>query len=277
MKKSPRQAGFRKNRSCTDQVMALTCFIESGFQKKMKTGAVFFDLSAAYDTVWRHGLLLKLIETVPCIKICNLIDDMLSNRFFQVHLNGQTSRWRRLNNGLPQGSVLSPLLFALYVADLPHTQSMIFQYAYDMAIAFQSSDADTCENVLEPDLAILADYYRKWRLVPNPSKSESSLFHPCNRDAGRELSVNFDGLPVKAVINPKYLGVTLDRTLSFKTHLEKLGKKLNSRVNIVRKLAGSSWGADTSTLRTSTLLNCRVLCTCLGYQQSYFKSICPTK
>ena len=56
------QAGFRSNRSCTDQALALTSFIESGFQKKLKTGVVFVDLSAAYDTVLRHGLLLKLIQ-----------------------------------------------------------------------------------------------------------------------------------------------------------------------------------------------------------------------
>ena len=83
--------------------MALSYFIESGYQRNQKTGAVFVDLSAAYDTVWRHGLHLKLSEVVPCIKMISLIDNLLANRFFfQVYFNDKNSRWRRLNNGLPQ-------------------------------------------------------------------------------------------------------------------------------------------------------------------------------
>ena len=107
--------------------------------------------------------------------------------------------------------------------------------------------------MLEEDLLRLAHYYKQWHLKPNPSKSESCLFHLCNRDADKTLAVSFDGLPVLPATNPKYLGVPLDRTLSFKYHLEKLGKKLNSRINIIRKLASTSWGADVDTLRTSTI------------------------
>jgi Reverse transcriptase (RNA-dependent DNA polymerase) len=107
------QAGFRQHRSCTEQVMALTTHIEAGFQRKLKTGVVFVDLSAAYDTVWRDGLMLKIMRTVPCAKIADLLISLLSNRFFQVFFGDQSSRWHRLNNGLPQGSVLAPILFNL--------------------------------------------------------------------------------------------------------------------------------------------------------------------
>jgi hypothetical protein len=116
------QAGFRQHRSCTEQVMALTTHIEAGFQLQL-----FVDLIAAYDIVWREGLMIKFLETVPCLKLFNLLNNMLSNRYFQVFFGDQSSRWRRLNYGLPQGSVLAPILFNLYMSDLPSTAAKVFQ------------------------------------------------------------------------------------------------------------------------------------------------------
>jgi hypothetical protein len=88
------QAGFRKNRSFTEQVFALTIHIEAGSQRKLKTG------------VWRDGLMMA------CAKLSNLLNNMLSNRLFSVFLGDKSSRWCRLNNGLPQGSILAPLLIS---------------------------------------------------------------------------------------------------------------------------------------------------------------------
>jgi hypothetical protein len=76
--------GFRKNPSCTEQVLALTSHIEAGFQRKLKKAVVFIDLTAAYDTVWRDGLMLKFMRVFSCAKLSNLLNNMLSNRFFQV-------------------------------------------------------------------------------------------------------------------------------------------------------------------------------------------------
>jgi hypothetical protein len=85
------QAGFRFHRSCTEQVMALTTHIEAGFQHHLKTGAVFVDMTAAYDTVWKEGLMINFLEAVPCLKLFNLLNNMLSNCYFQVFLGDQSS------------------------------------------------------------------------------------------------------------------------------------------------------------------------------------------
>src|SRR5699024_9858506 len=103
------QAGFRPQRSCCDQVLALTTHIEDGFQKRLKTGVVLLDLTAAYDTVWKDGLIHKLYKVVPCKRIVSLIESMLTNRKFRVFIGEKSSKFKTLNNGLPQGAVLSPL------------------------------------------------------------------------------------------------------------------------------------------------------------------------
>jgi hypothetical protein len=104
-------------------VMARTSHIEAGFERKLKTGTIFIDVTAAYDTVWRDGLMLKLMRVVSCSKISRLINNMLPIRYFQVFLGDTSSRWRRLKNGLPQGSVLAPILFNLHMSDIPITVS----------------------------------------------------------------------------------------------------------------------------------------------------------
>jgi hypothetical protein len=76
------QAGFRQHRSCTEQVVALTTHIEASFQHPLRTGAVFIDLTAAYNTVWIEGLMIKFLEAVPCLKLLNLLNNMLSNPGF---------------------------------------------------------------------------------------------------------------------------------------------------------------------------------------------------
>lgn len=247
------QAGFRTGRDCSDQVLSLTTFVEAGFEKKLKSVAVFLDLTAAYDTVWKEGLLLKLIKAVPCIKIITLIENMLSNRLFQVYSEHNKSRFRKLNNGLPQGSVLSPILFNLYTHDLPETVSRKFMYADDINLTVQRNNFAEAEDVLTQDLQILDDYFKKWRLQPNPQKTEITAFHLDNRHANYHPRVKFRGKELQYNGTPKYLGMTLDRSLTYKAHLCKSAAKLKSRNNLLQRLSGTSWGADANTLRTTAL------------------------
>jgi len=130
------QAGFRENRSCTEQVLALTAFIKTGYQKKLKASVAFVELSAANDTVWRQGLMYKLTKTINCRNTVELINNMLTNRLLRVFLDSKESRWRKMNDELPQGSVLAPTLFNLYMNDLPKTEGTVFQFADDIAIAY---------------------------------------------------------------------------------------------------------------------------------------------
>ncbi|UYV73175.1 hypothetical protein LAZ67_10002087 [Cordylochernes scorpioides] len=247
------QAGFRPGRNCAEQTLALTTTIEDGFQKKLKTGAVFVDLTAAYNTVWREGLLYKLSKIINCKNIIKLINNFLTNRKITVHLNNKKSRPRTLNNGLPQGSVLAPLLFNVYTADIPATNSQKFLYADDIALLHQEQSFSTLEQILNEDLKKLENFFSKWHLIPNPSKTVSSVFHLNNHKANRPLKLTFCNKPLSHDPCPKYLGVTLDRSLTFRQHLEKTRDKLKTRNNIMTRLAGTTWGCGADTLRTTAL------------------------
>jgi Reverse transcriptase (RNA-dependent DNA polymerase)/Endonuclease-reverse transcriptase len=252
---SPDQAGFRKERSTCDQVAALTTYIENGFQKNLKTGAVFLDLTAAYDTIWHSGLLAKLSKCMP-FWFVKLVELLLRDRRFRVHLGHDTSRWKAQLNGLPQGSVLAPILFNLYTNDLPTTNSRKFAYADDICCGTQARTFAEVENTLSTDMDRITEYCHTWHLKPSAAKTVSSVFHLHNASANQELKIKMDGKILQHEPHPVYLGVTLDRTLSYSEHLSKTASKLKTRNNLLSKLAGSTWGASASTLRTSALALC---------------------
>jgi len=102
-------------------------------------------------------------------------------------------------------------------------------------------------------MATLGEYLQTWKLKLSTTKTVSAVFHLNNKEAKHELKVNFNNKTLSFCSEPKHLGVTLDRLLTYRRHLEPLRKKLTSHVALLRRLAGSGWGAGATTLRTSTL------------------------
>ena len=164
--------------------------------------------------------------------------------------NGQRSRLRRMKNGVPQGSVLSPMLFNIYISDLPDSTSRKYGYADDLAILLRRPSWKEMEEGLNKDMTILVDYLRKWRLQLSIGKTVSAAYHVNNREAKRELDVFVDNKRLVFQQAPKYLGMRLDRMLDFKQYLEEVAGKVTSRVALIRRLA--TWGASAKTLRIST-------------------------
>ena len=146
---------------------------------------------------------------------------------------------------------LSPLMFNIY-RRLP-TGCSRFIYADDLCITTQQSDFQHVEHTLEFALDEMSIYYSS-NIKPNPAKTQICCFHLRNRDAKRKLDVTWNGLELNHYPNLSiYLGVTLDRTLSFKQHALNPKAKVNARNNLLQKLTNSRWGAHPATVRTSAL------------------------
>ena len=149
------------------------------------------------------------------------------------------------------------MLFNIYTNDQPiHPDTRSFIYADDLCIASQGNDFNTIEASLTSALSAMTTNYDTNQLRANPSKTQVCAFHLRNREAKRELHVVWNGTRLSNTTTPVYLGIHLDRTLCYKTHIEKTKMKVNARNNIIRKLANSTWGCKASTPRP----NCLALC-----------------
>lgn len=196
---------------------------------------------------------MKFVSIIRCRKLTNLLSNMLSNRLFQIYSDNDRSKVFKLNDGLPQGSVLAPLLFNLYIYDLPATSSRKFIYADDICLVTQSSSFTTAESTVTADMEILDTYFRKWCLRLNLLKTVISAFHLRNRYSNYKPEVKLRGQTLQYCSTPKYLGITLDRSLTFRQHLFNVAAKVKTRNNIIQKLAGTSWGCSAQTLRSTAL------------------------
>ena len=201
---------------------------------------MFVDLTVAYDTVWHCSLTCKLLRLLPDRHMVHMIMEVVGNHSFTLTTgNDQRSRLRCLKNGAPWGSVLAPLLFNIYIFDLPTTISRKYTYADDLAIMHADGDWQAVEEALSKDMATPGEYLQTCKLKLSTTKMVSAVFRLNNKEAKRELKINFNNETLPFCSEPKYLRVTLDRSLTYRQHLESLRKKLTSRVALLRQLAGS--------------------------------------
>ena len=211
------------------------------------------DGTTAYDTVRHRGLTCKLLHLLLDRRIVSFIMELVRNRSFTLTTGtGAQSRLRRLKNNIPQGSVLAPLLFNICTHDLPVTVSRKFVYAEDLAIMHSAEDWQSLQGTLTQDMATLSSYLQKGKLKLSTTKTVTAAFHH-HKEATRQPKAAAEGCILLFSAEPIYLGVKLDRSLTYRRHLESLRKKLTTRVGLLRRLAESSWGAEVRTLRIATL------------------------
>ena len=234
-----KQFGFRNKYSTSHALISITERIKSLVDSGNYVCGVFVDLEKAFDTV-NHNILCEKLNFYGLRgKVNNLISSYLDNRKQFVSINGFDSELRDLVCGVPQGSSLGPLLFLIYINDfrLSLKKTECGHFADDTYIMFGSHNIATIETVVNFELKLVSKWLRLNKLSLNEGKTELIFFrskqHTLNYD---DISIKLNGVKLLPVDHIKYLGMYIDKYLSWNVHVLNLNKKL-SRVNgILSKL-----------------------------------------
>ena len=196
------------------------------------TGAVLLDLAKAFDTVDHSILCAKLTYYGFRGSSYDLLCSYLAQRQQRVLFQSRMSKWAAVSIGVPQGSILGPLLFALYVNDLPSVVNycLLDLYADDAEMHCSDSDLQTVENCLQSDLTSVATWLGSSRLCLNVDKSSCMLIGSRQRVAGQTLSVSVGGSVLFQVHSVQYLGVLIDSVLSWNLHICNMISRVRSRL-----------------------------------------------
>ena len=236
---SPYQCGFRKCHSTEFAALSFADTIRRNIDQGQLTGAVFIDLRKAFDTVNHDVLLDKLTEIGVLGHERDWFSHYLMNRTQSVEFQGVTSCPVGISVGVPQGSILGPLLFLLHVNDLPGMTSecSILMYADDTVLFCSSPQASLIANKLNNELREIERWLFDNSLFINKTKTEAMLFGTAQRLSNAySFDIHIDGKQIKRVSEFTYLGVVFDERLSFNGHVKKLISKAGKRVGMVGRL-----------------------------------------
>ena len=167
----------------------------------------------------------------------NILIDFLGNRYQRTVINGNTSNWDPIHAGVPQGSVLGPLLFLVFINDLIHgMKSDARIFADDTSLFIIVDDPDVAFDILSHDLKLVEQWAKQWRMLFNPdiSKPPIEVIFSTKRKPPNHRPLMFNGALVKKVDEHKHLGLILDSGLTFNSHIDAAIKKANKGIGAIR-------------------------------------------
>ena len=250
------QHGFRKGHSTTTALQEINNHIDQGLNQKRpveRTVSVAIDLSQAFDTV-NHKILLEDINNLVLNDyIKRWLTAYIRGRQTFVEFRGRRSKFRKMRQGVPQGGVLSPVLFNLYMSKMPSPPGKIklVSYADDSNVLNSGRKLDPICQELNAYLATLDDWFCERNLFISPAKSTATVFTTWGNECSAELDIKINGVTVPTVKHPKFLGIVFDNLHTFNQHASYLKSRVQSRNNILKSLAGTTWGKDKETLLTT--------------------------
>lgn len=234
---SPNQHGFRNKHSTISALVSILDYIYKNVDMGNKVMAMFIDLSKAFDCV-NHDILLKKIECYGLRGQCNLLlRSYLSNRSQFVDYYGVISSKLDTDIGVPQGSVLGPLLFLLYINDIEESVPNFYcAFADDISLIVSDFDMERMSSKLEQNLNSISNYFTDSRLIMNQEKTFSLQFHPIGSNYTSSPLIKFKGKSIQQVENFKLLGIYIDMSLNWKKHVDFICKKCASLCFAVKRL-----------------------------------------
>ena len=244
------QAGFRRHRSTENQVTYISQEIEDSFQDGKKTIVVWVDFEKAFDKVWKKGLVCKLQKSKVSHNMLNWIQNYLKTRKARVTTQGHKSREAKLKHGVPQGGVLSPTLFLLYVNDIKETMCRgvkMSMYADDLALISSDQNLVKAQHRMQITLDNIKEWTNNWAMKINAVKTKFTIFSLSPKDEKAKLRIEDHELEKDDA--PKYLGVHFDPRLTWKNQISNSQKVGVKRTQLLKKLAGTTWGASSDILK----------------------------
>ena len=230
------QSGFIPGDSCELQLLNVYDSLVKSLDHKDETVIVFCDISKAFDRVWHDGLIHK-IETYGITgDLLTWLNNYLRCRKQRVTLNGISSSWLPLKAGVPQGSVLGPLLFLLYINDIADgLQSNIHLFADDVVLYLAKKTIHEAIPTVQSDLNHIESWARQWVIKFSPTKSEMMVITRRKQDLPTNM-INFCGSVLRRVDQHKHLGLFISQDLCWHSHIEMISNKASNRLLLLKRL-----------------------------------------
>jgi hypothetical protein len=247
------QFGFRQQHSTIEQVHRVVDRIRKSLEEKEYCSSAFLDIQQAFDKVWHKGLLCKVKSYLPHSYYL-LFSSYLNERMFQVKELDKTSGFYEIKAGVPQGSVLGPVLYTIYTADLPEIANITTAtFADDTAILASNKDPVAATQILQKGLHEITKWLRKWRIKPSASKSIQVTF-TLRKGNCPPVTLENNTLPQQDSV--RYLGLHLDRRLTWNHHIKTKREELNIRYKNLYWIMGrnSKLAVDNKLLIYKTML-----------------------
>ena len=244
------QCGARNNRSTTDHLVALDTKIREAFANNHHAIVICFDIEKAYDTAWKHGVLQKLNSYGLKGHLPQFIQNFLQSLNIQVKIGSTLSEKQLLENGFPQGSLLSVLLFLIAINDIAKDLPARIEntlYMDDFTLLCSGPNITSIERQLQLALNQLSDFEKTTGFKFSTSKTV--CMHFCRkRKQHRHPELTLNNTKINVVETNTYLGLLFDSKLSWIPHIKQLKDKCNKATDILRSLSHTSWGSDRSIL-----------------------------
>ena len=245
------QSGFRANHSTLDHILRLQDLILKQINTKGYVAAIFIDFEKAYDMVWHRGLIHKIKNLGVSGNMLNFIANFLTNRSFQVRIGNSLSSKNHFQNGIPQGSIISPLLFLIAINDFPQTaKTDTSLFADDSAIFAQGKNLKFVITHLQSHLDEVQKWSEKWGFKISTSKTVQVLFTRRKTRPEVNTKTYIKSAEIPNQKSAKFLGLIFDSQLNWREHVTYIRRRVQCGINLLKSLTSSTWGADKKTLLT---------------------------
>lgn len=231
------QSGFRRGYSCTSALLEVTDDIFRDIDKGYTNVLILLDYTKAFDTI-NHQLLFSILHYVGfSVKATEFIKNYLSDRSQFVETSAGRSDIKNIACGVPQGSILGPILFCIYSTNISSalTNGRVYIYADDTQIRFSLSDFNVAltNELINSELIKIVNFSNRHQLTINPAKTQILVFGKNKKELAEHLSVSIDGVLVACVDVAKNLGLHLDTDLKFKSHVNNCIKRAYANLKML--------------------------------------------